>query len=196
MGCEEMKKVMNVLANLPRKYLVILGIIVLVVGVATYNTIHRYMMKSQVQEEEQVNQDEIEMLGDKPKGFDTKEEEYIAKTKTVEDLLRKISNSSYDVPYLFTKAGFGIEPMKMTSNERMLATEAVQRYFLKGDKFYNARITKIDRGKKVDTFHIEVLIQQVNFLEPRQFKVQVNKYAQIVTPIEQIPHGQEEVPVD
>ncbi len=30
------------------------------------------MMKSQVQEEEQVNQDEIEMLGDKPKGFDTK----------------------------------------------------------------------------------------------------------------------------
>ncbi|EOP25234.1 hypothetical protein IGG_06716, partial [Bacillus cereus HuB13-1] len=32
--------------------------------------------------------------------------------------------------YLFTKAGFGIEPMKMTSNERMLATEAVQRYFL------------------------------------------------------------------
>ncbi|MED2484901.1 hypothetical protein P4201_17080, partial [Bacillus thuringiensis] len=64
-----MKKVMNVLANLPRKYLVILGIIVLVVGVATYNTIHRYMMKSQVQEEEQVNQDEIEMLGDKPKGF-------------------------------------------------------------------------------------------------------------------------------
>ncbi|PFF67361.1 hypothetical protein CN339_30560, partial [Bacillus thuringiensis] len=82
-----MKKVMNVLANLPRKYLVILGIIVLVVGVATYNTIHRYMMKSQVQEEEQVNQDEIEMLGDKPKGFDTKEEEYIAKTQTVEDLL-------------------------------------------------------------------------------------------------------------
>ncbi|PFR61869.1 hypothetical protein COK37_30900, partial [Bacillus thuringiensis] len=63
-----MKKVMNVLANLPRKYLVILGIIVLVVGVATYNTIHRYMMKSQVQEEEQVNQDEIEILGDKPKG--------------------------------------------------------------------------------------------------------------------------------
>ena len=184
-----MKKVMNVLANLPRKYLVILGIIVLVVGVATYNTIHRYMMKSQVQEEEQVNQDEIEMLGDKPKGFDTKEEEYIAKTKTVEDLLRKISNSSYDVPYLFTKAGFGIEPMKMTSNERMLATEAVQRYFLNGDKFYNARITRIDRGKKV-------LIQQVNFLKPRQFKVQVNKYAQIVTPIEQIPHGQEEVPVD
>ena len=181
---------------MPRKYLVILGIIVLVVGVATYNTIHRYMMKSQVQEEEQVNQDEIEMLGDKPKGFDTKEEEYIAKTKTVEDLLRKISNSSYDVPYLFTKAGFGIEPMKMTSNERMLATEAVQRYFLNGDQFYNARITKIDRGKKVDTFHIEVLIQQVNFLEPRQFKVQVNKYAQIVTPIAQIPHGQEEVPVD
>ncbi|MBJ8154018.1 hypothetical protein [Bacillus cereus] len=190
-----MKKVMSVLANLPRKYLVILGIIVLVVGVATYNTIHRYMMKSQVQEEEQVNQDEIEMLGDKPKEFDTKEEEYIAKTKTVEDLLRKISNSSYDVPYLFTKAGFGIEPMKMTSNERMLATEAVQRYFLNGDKFYNGRITKIDRGKKVDTFHIEVLIQQVNFLEPRQFKVQVNKYAQIVTPIAQIPHGQE-VPVD
>ncbi|MED1844653.1 hypothetical protein P4V90_35965, partial [Bacillus thuringiensis] len=65
-----MKKVMNMLANLPRKYLVILVIIVLVVGVATYNTIHRYMMKSQVQEEEQVNQDEIEMLGDKPKGFD------------------------------------------------------------------------------------------------------------------------------
>ncbi|PFA60606.1 hypothetical protein CN403_32705, partial [Bacillus cereus] len=64
------------------------------------------------------------------------------------------------------------------------------------DKFYNARITKIDRGKKVDTFHIEVLIQQVNFLEPRQFKVQVNKYAQIVTPIAKIPHGQEEVPVD
>ncbi|MED2484899.1 hypothetical protein P4201_15805, partial [Bacillus thuringiensis] len=64
-----MKKVMNMLANLPRKYLVILVIIVLVVGVATYNTIHRYMMKSQVQEEEQVNQDEIEMLGDKPKGF-------------------------------------------------------------------------------------------------------------------------------
>ncbi|MED3244726.1 hypothetical protein COD89_30555, partial [Bacillus thuringiensis] len=93
-------------------------------------------------------------------------------------------------------AGFGIEPMKMTSNERMLATEAVQRYFLNGDQFYNARITKIDRGKKVDTFHIEVLIQQVNFLEPRQFKVQVNKYAQIVTPIAQIPHGQEEVPVD
>ncbi|MEC2885788.1 hypothetical protein P9Z59_29835 [Bacillus thuringiensis] len=57
-----MKKVMNVLANLPRKYLVILGIIVLVVGVATYNTIHRYMMKSQVQEEEQVNQDEIESI--------------------------------------------------------------------------------------------------------------------------------------
>lgn len=50
--------------------------------------------------------------------------------------------------------------------------------------------------KKVDTFHIEVLIQQVNFLEPRQFKVQVNQYAQIVTPIAQIPHGQEEVPVD
>ncbi|EKS7870121.1 hypothetical protein CN360_30155 [Bacillus cereus] len=191
-----MKKIINILSNMPRKYLVILGMIVLVVGVATYNTIHRYMMKSQVQEEEQVNQDEIEMLGDKPKGFDTKEEEYIAKTKTVEDLLRKISNSSYDVPYLFTKAGFGIEPMKMTSNERMLATEAVQRYFLNGDKFYNARITKIERGKKVDTFHIEVLIQQVNFLEPRQFKVQVNKYAQIVTPIAQIPHGQEEVPVD
>ncbi|MCU4863888.1 hypothetical protein OB981_28085 [Bacillus cereus] len=191
-----MKKIINILSNMPRKYLVILGIIVLVAGVATYNTIHDYMMKSQVQEEEQVNQDKIEMLGDKPKGFDTKEEEYIAKTKTVEDLLRKISNSSYDVPYLFTKAGFGIEPMKMTSNERMLATEAVQRYFLNGDKFYNARITKIDRGKKVDTFHIEVLIQQVNFLEPRQFKIQVNQYAQIVTPIEQIPHGQEEVPVD
>lgn len=67
MGCDDMKKVMNMLANLPRKYLVILVIIVLVVGVATYNTIHRYMMKSQVQEEEQVNQDEIEMLGDKPK---------------------------------------------------------------------------------------------------------------------------------
>ncbi|KAA0781018.1 hypothetical protein [Bacillus sp. TE8-1] len=191
-----MKKIINILSNMPRKYLVILGIIVLVAGVATYNTIHDYIMKSQVQEEEQVNQDEIEMLGDKPKGFDTKEEEYTAKTKTVEDLLRKISNSSYDVPYLFTKAGFGIEPMKMTSNERMLATEAVQRYFLNGDKFYNARITKIDRGKKVDTFHIEVLIQQVNFLEPRQFKIQVNQYAQIVTPIEQIPHGQEEVPVD
>lgn len=191
-----MKKVINILSNMPRKYLVVLGVIVLVLGVATYNTIHRYMMKSQVQEEEQVNQDEIEMLGDKPKGFDTKEEEYIAKTKIVEDLLRKISSSSYDVPYLFTKAGFGIEPMKMTSNERMLATEAVQRYFLHGDKFYNARITKIERGKKVDTYHIEVQIQQVNFLEPRQFKVQVNQYAQIVTPIEQIPHGQEEVPVD
>lgn len=66
---------------MPRKYLVILGIIVIVVGVATYNTIHRYMMKLQVQEEEQVNQDEIEIFGDKPKGFDTKEEEYIAKTK-------------------------------------------------------------------------------------------------------------------
>ncbi|MEW9181674.1 hypothetical protein AB2553_14795 [Bacillus mycoides] len=191
-----MKKVINILSNMPRKYLVVLGVIVLVLGVATYNTIHRYMMKSQVQEEEQVNQDEIEMLGDKPKGFDTKEEEYIAKTKTVEDLLRKISSSSYDVPYLFTKDGFGIEPMKMTSNERMLATEAVQRYFLHGDKFYNARIVKIERGKKVDTYHIEVQIQQVNFLEPRQFKVQVNQYAQIVTPIEQIPHGQEEVPVD
>ncbi|EOQ15736.1 hypothetical protein KQ3_05187 [Bacillus cereus B5-2] len=191
-----MKKVINSLSNIPRKYLVVLSIIVLVIGVAAYNTIHRYMMKSQVQEEEQVNQDDIEMLGDKPKEFDTKEEEYIAKTKTVEDLLRKISNSSYDVPYLFTKAGFGIEPMKMTSNERMLATEAVQRYFLHGDKFYNARITKIERGKKVDTYHIEVQIQQVNFLEPRQFKVQVNQYAQIVTPIEQIPHGQEEVPVD
>ncbi|MGG0359648.1 hypothetical protein ABEY57_26050 [Bacillus tropicus] len=191
-----MKKIINILSNMPRKYLVILGIIVLVAGVATYNTIHDYMLKSQVQKEEQVNQDEIEILGDKPKGFDTKEDEYIAKTKTVEDLLLKISNSSYDVPYLFTKAGFGIEPMKMTNNERMLATEAVQRYFLKGDKFYNARITKIDRGKKVDTFHIEVLIQQVNFLEPRQFKIQVNQYAQIVTPIEQIPHGQEEVPVD
>ncbi|MGW5983848.1 hypothetical protein ACWFOP_26335 [Bacillus mycoides] len=191
-----MKKVINILSNMPRKYLVVLGVIVLVLGVATYNSIHRYMMKSQVQEEEQVNQDEIEILGDKPKEFDTKEEEYIAKTKTVEDLLRKISSSSYDVPYLFTKAGFGIEPMKMTSNERMLATEAVQRYFLHGDKFYNARITKIERGKKVDTYHIEVQIQQVNFLEPRQFKVQVNQYAQIVTPIEQIPHGQEEVPVD
>ncbi|KAA0803762.1 hypothetical protein [Bacillus sp. BB56-3] len=191
-----MKKVMNVLANLPQKYIVILGIIVLVLGVAAYNTVHHYMMKSQEQKEEQVNQDEIEMLGDKPKGFDTKEEEYIAKTKAVEDLLRKISNSSYDVPYLFTKAGFGIEPMKMTSNERMLATEAVQRYFLQGDKFYNARIIKIERGKKVDTFHIEIQIQQVNFLEPRQFKIQVNRYAQIVTPIEQIPHGQEEVPVD
>ncbi|PHA57815.1 hypothetical protein COF07_11910 [Bacillus wiedmannii] len=191
-----MKKVMNVLANLPQKYVVILGIIVLVLGVAAYNTVHRYMMKSQEQKEEQVNQDEIEILGDKPKGFDTKEEEYIAKTKAVEDLLRKISNSSYDVPYLFTKAGFGIEPMKMTSNERMLATEAVQRYFLQGDKFYNARIIKIERGKKVDTFHIEIQIQQVNFLEPRQFKIQVNRYAQIVTPIEQIPHGQEEVPVD
>lgn len=191
-----MKKVINILSNMPRKYLVVLGVIILVLGVATYNTIHRYMMKSQVQEEEQVNQDEIEMLGDKPKGFDTKEEEYIAKTRTVEDLLRKISSSSYDVPYLFTRAGFGIEPMKMTSNERMLATEAVQRYFLHGDKFYNARITKIERGKKVDTYHIEVQIQQVNFLEPRQFKVQVNQYAQIVTPIEQIPHGQEEVPVD
>ncbi|KAA0794935.1 hypothetical protein [Bacillus sp. BPN334] len=191
-----MKKVMNVLANLPQKYIVILGIIVLVLGVAAYNTVHRYMMKSQEQKEEQVNQDEIEMLGDKPKGFDTKEEEYIAKTKAVEDLLRKISNSSFDVPYLFTKAGFGIEPMKMTSNERMLATEAVQRYFLQGDKFYNARIIKIERGKKVDTFHIEIQIQQVNFLEPRQFKIQVNRYAQIVTPIEQIPHGQEEVPVD
>ncbi|WP_044797356.1 hypothetical protein [Bacillus cereus] len=191
-----MKKIINILSNMPRKYLVILGIIVLVAGVATYNTIHDYMLKSKSQEEEQVNQDEIEILGDKPKGFDTKEEEYIAKTKTVEDLLRKISNGSYDVPYLFTKAGFGIEPMKMTSNERMLAAEAVQRYFLNGDKFYNARITKIDRGKKVDTFHIEVLIQQVNFLETRQFKIQVNQYAQIVTPIEQIPHGQEEVPVD
>ncbi|MFE9080816.1 hypothetical protein [Bacillus mobilis] len=191
-----MKKVINILSNIPRKYLVVLSIIVLVIGVAAYNTIHRYMMKSQVQEEEQVNQDDIEMLGDKPKGFDTKEEEYIAKTKTVEDLLRKISNSSYDVPYLFTKAGFGIEPMKMTSNERMLATEAVQQYFLHGDKFYNARIIKIERGKKVDTYHIEVQIQQVNFLEPRQFKVQVNQYTQIVTPIEQIPHGQEEVPVD
>ncbi|MGH0679138.1 hypothetical protein ACQVPP_18235 [Bacillus luti] len=191
-----MKKVMNVLANLPQKYLVILGIIVLVLGVAAYNTVNHYITKSQEQKEEKVNQDEIEMLGDKPKGFDTKEEEYIAKTKTVEDLLLKISNSSYDVPYLFTKAGFGIEPMKMTSNERMLATEAVQRYFLHGDKFYNARITKIERGKKVDTFHIEVQIQQVNFLEPRQFKIQVNRYAQIVTPIEQIPHGQEEVPVD
>ncbi|MGK9486305.1 hypothetical protein [Bacillus tropicus] len=191
-----MKKIINILSNMPHKYLVILGIIVLVAGVAIYNTIHDSMMKSQVQEEEQVDQDEIEMLGDKPKGFDTIEEEYTAKTKTVEDLLRKISNSSYDVPYLFTKAGFGIEPMKMTSNERMLATEAVQRYFLNGDKFYNARITKIDRGKKVDTFHIEVLIQQVSFLEPRQFKIQVNQYAQIVTPIEQIPHGQEEVPVD
>ncbi|HEE9034883.1 TPA: hypothetical protein R2I11_005247 [Bacillus cereus] len=191
-----MKKIINILSNMPRKYLVILGIIVLVAAVAAYNTIHDYMLKPQSQEEEQVNQDEIEILGDKPKGFETKEEEYIAKTKTVEDLLRKISNGSYDVPYLFTKAGFGIEPMKMTSNERMLAAEAVQRYFLNGDQFYNARITKIDRGKKVDTFHIEVLIQQVNFLEPRQFKVQVNKYAQIVTPIEQIPHGQEEVPVD
>jgi anti-sigma28 factor (negative regulator of flagellin synthesis)/NADPH-dependent 7-cyano-7-deazaguanine reductase QueF-like protein len=192
-----MKKIINILSNMPRKYLVILGIIVLVAGVATYNTIHDYMLKSQSQEEEQVNQDEIEILGDKPKGFDTKEEEYIAKTKTVEDLLRKISNGSYDVPYLFTKAGFGIEPMKMTSNERMLAAEAVQRYFLNGDVFYNARITKIDRGKKkVDTFHIEVLIQQVNFLETRQFKIQVNQYAQIVTPIEQIPQGQEEVPVD
>ncbi|MGN4816819.1 hypothetical protein ACTFRO_26100 [Bacillus cereus group sp. MYBK163-2] len=191
-----MKKIINILSNMPRKYLVILGIIVLVAGVATYNTIHDYMLKSQSQEEEQVNQDEIEILGDKPKGFDTKEEEYIAKTKTVEDLLRKISNGSYDVPYLFTKAGFGIEPMKMTSNERMLAAEAVQRYFLNGDKFYNARITKIDRGKKVDTFHIEVLIQQVNFLETRQFKIQVNQYAKIVTPIEQIPQGQEEVPVD
>ncbi|PFE09899.1 hypothetical protein [Bacillus cereus] len=191
-----MKKIINILSNMPRKYLVILGIIVLVAGVATYNTIHDYMLKSQSQEEEQVNQDETEILGDKPKGFDTKEEEYIAKTKTVEDLLRKISNGSYDVPYLFTTAGFGIEPMKMTSNERMLAAEAVQRYFLNGDKFYNARITKIDRGKKVDTFHIEVLIQQVNFLEPRQFKIQVNQYAQILTPIEQIPHGQEEVPVD
>ncbi|HHP1111376.1 TPA: hypothetical protein ACR31Q_005048 [Bacillus thuringiensis] len=191
-----MKKIINILSNMPRKYLVILGIIVLVAGVATYNTIHDYMLKSQSQEEEQVNQDEIEILGDKPKGFDTKEEEYIAKTKTVEDLLRKISNGSYDVPYLFTKAGFGIEPMKMTSNERMLAAEAVQRYFLNGDKFYNARISKIDRGKKVDTFHIEVLIQQVNFLETRQFKIQVNQYAQIVTPIEQIPQGQEEVPVD
>ncbi|OJD97630.1 hypothetical protein A9487_25865 [Bacillus cereus] len=191
-----MKKIINILSNMPRKYLVILGIIVLVAGVATYNTIHDYILKSQSQEEEQVNQDEIEILGDKPKGFDTKEEEYIAKTKTVEDLLRKISNGSYDVPYLFTKAGFGIEPMKMTSNERMLAAEAVQRYFLNGDKFYNARITKIDRGKKVDTFHIEVLIQQVNFLETRQFKIQVNQYAQIVTPIEQIPQGQEEVPVD
>ena len=187
---------MNVLANLPQKYLVILGIVVLVLGVAAYNTVNHYITKSQEQKEEQVNHDEIEMLGDKPKGFDTKEEEYIAKTKTVEDLLLKISNSSYDVPYLFTKAGFGIEPMKMTSNERMLATEAVQRYFLHGDKFYNARITKIERGKKVDTYHIEVQIQQVNFLEPRQFKVQVNQYAQIVTPIEQIPHGQEEVPVD
>ncbi|MCU5643253.1 hypothetical protein AB3U43_00250 (plasmid) [Bacillus cereus] len=191
-----MKKIINILSNMPRKYLVILGIIVLVAAVAAYNTIHDYMLKPQSQEEEQVNQDEIEILGDKPKGFETKEEEYIAKTKTVEDLLRKISNGSYDVPYLFTKAGFGIEPMKMTSNERMLAAEAVQRYFLNGDQFYNARITKIDRGKKVDTFHIEVLIQQVNFLEPRQFKVQVNQYAQIVTPIEQIPHGQEEVPVD
>lgn len=191
-----MKKIINILSNMPRKYLVILGIILLVAGVATYNTIRDYMLKSQSQEEEQVNQDEIEILGDKPKGFETKEEEYIAKTKTVEDLLRKISNSSYDVPYLFSKAGFGIEPMKMTSNERMLATEAVQRYFLNGDKFYNARIVKIERGKKVDTYHIEVQIQQVNFLEPRQFKVQVNKYAQIVTPIEQIPHGQEEVPVD
>ncbi|MGE7975738.1 hypothetical protein ACQKOK_23145 [Bacillus cereus] len=189
-----MKKIINILSNMPRKYLVILGIILLVAGVATYNTIRDYMLKSQ--EEEQVNQDEIEILGDKPKGFETKEEEYIAKTKTVEDLLRKISNSSYDVPYLFSKAGFGIEPMKMTSNERMLATEAVQRYFLKGDKFYNARITKIDRGKKVDTFYLEVLIQQVNFLETRQFKIQVNQYAQIVTPIEQIPQGQEEVPVD
>ncbi|MFJ8219681.1 hypothetical protein [Bacillus cereus] len=191
-----MKKLMNVLANLPQKYLVILGIVVLVLGVAAYNTVNHYITKSQEQKEEQVNHDEIEMLGDKPKGFDTKEEEYIAKTKTVEDLLLKISNSSYDVPYLFTKAGFGIEPMKMTSNERMLATEAVQRYFLHGDKFYNARITKIERGKKVDTYHIEVQIQQVNFLEPRQFKIQVNRYAQIVTPIEQIPHGQEEVPVD
>lgn len=57
-------------------------------------------------------------------------------------------------------------------------------------------LPKLTVGKKVDTFHIEVLIQQVNFLEPRQFKVQVNKYAQIVTPIAQIPHGQEEVPVD
>lgn len=191
-----MKKLINILSNMPRKYLVILGIIVLVAAVAAYNTIHDYMLKPQSQEKEQVNQDEIEILGDKPKGFETKEEEYIAKTKTVEDLLRKISNGSYDVPYLFTKAGFGIEPMKMTSNERMLAAEAVQRYFLNGDQFYNARITKIDRGKKVDTFHIEVLIQQVNFLEPRQFKVQVNQYAQIVTPIEQIPHGEEEVPVD
>ena len=49
-----MKKIINILFNMPRKYLVILGIIVLVAGVATYNTIHRYMMKSQVQEEEQV----------------------------------------------------------------------------------------------------------------------------------------------
>lgn len=191
-----MKKVINIFSNMPRKYLVVLGIIVLVLGVATYNTIQRYMMESPVQEIEQVNQDDIEILGDRPKGFDTKEEEYIAKTKTVEDLLRKISSSSYDVPYLFTKAGFGIEPTKMTSDERMRATEAVQRYFLHGDKFYNARITKIDREKKVDTYHIEISIQQVNFLEPRQFKVQVNQYAQIVTPIEQIPHGQEEVPVD
>ena len=88
------------------------------------------------------------MLGDKPKGFDTKRGGIYRENKNCRGLTTKISNSSYDVPYLFTKAGFGIEPMKMTSNERMLATEAVQRYFLNGDKFYNARITKIDRGKK------------------------------------------------
>lgn len=57
-----MKKIINILSNMPRKYLVILGIIVLVAGVATYNTIHDYMLKSQSQEEEQVNQDEIEIL--------------------------------------------------------------------------------------------------------------------------------------
>ena len=74
--------------------------------------------------------------------------------------------------------------------------QRLERGLLDGGKCYSARMTKIDRGKKVDTFHIEVLIQQVNFLETRQFKIQVNQYAQIVTPIEQIPQGQEEVPVD
>lgn len=76
-----MKKIINILSNMPRKYLVILGIIVLVAGVATYNTIHDYMLKSQVQEEEQVNQDEIEILGDKPKDLIQKKKNILRKQK-------------------------------------------------------------------------------------------------------------------
>ncbi|WP_373605237.1 hypothetical protein [Bacillus sp. AFS098217] len=181
--------------NLPQKYLIWIGIFILVLGVTIYNTIHRSIENSKSKVVEKHDKDEVEMLGDKKKGFDTKEKEYIAKTKTVEDLIRMISNNSYDVPYLFTKEGFGIEPMNMTSDERMRATEAVHAYFLKGDTFYNSKIKKIERGGKLDTFHVEFEIQQVNFIETREFKIQVNKYAQIVTPIQKIEHT-EEIPVE
>lgn len=161
------------------KWIIIFLAIFMLIGVLLFKVYSDLSQTENIKSSQQNKENEK-----KPDSL-TKEERIVLKDESVRKLLVMLSNGDYKIPSLFDKAVFGKEYKDMDGQEKLVYTESIFKYFLEGNRFYNANILSAKRGDKGenDMYRIFIEYQVTNYTERKEMDIEVNSKGKIVTPI-------------